>query len=43
MKKPNAEERVVALSGTELEDLLKRKLNGRQVSCLLESESMPFC
>jgi SpoVK/Ycf46/Vps4 family AAA+-type ATPase len=35
LKRPNAEGRVVSFNGTEIQDLAERKLNGRQVSCLL--------
>lgn len=41
LTKPNTEGRVVSFSGAELQDLGRRKLNGRQVSCLL-FEQMPI-
>ena len=35
LKKPTAGGKVVSFSGTDLQDLAERELNGRQVSCLL--------
>jgi hypothetical protein len=35
LKKPNGQGRVVSFPDTRLQDLAERKLNGRQVSCLL--------